>query len=140
MARIILIDWNLTTRFLYERTLAEVGHIVSLANSIKDWAMADLILINAYLGGTQVADVIAQLAKSDVEIPTLLLCSSWMGRQIETIWPQGPVIALEGLSGPDALLDQINKILSTPLSKELATANKKKKKQAQEEEVECSTI
>ena len=133
MAHIVLIDWNMTTRRLYERTLSNVGHVVSLANSIGEWPRADLVLINAYLGGTKVAEFISQLAKGVIEIPTILLCTSLMGRQIETIWPRGEVRALDALSGPEELLRHINEILlSTP-------GKQNQMQQTMEEEAECST-
>ena len=141
MAHIVLIDWNMTTRCLYERTLSDVGHVVSLANSFEEWPQADLVLVNAYLGGTRVAEFISQLAKGLVEIPTILLCTSLMGRQIETIWPKGPVKALDALSGPEELLRHINEILlSTPGTQNKDAAKMEKlKQQTMEEETECST-
>ena len=111
MAHIVLIDWNLTTRHLYERALIEVGHIVSLANSVDELQGADVLLVNAYLGGTKVAEVISHLAKRLIEIPTILLCTSMMGRQIETIWPRGQVRALDALADPGELIRHINELI-----------------------------
>jgi DNA-binding NtrC family response regulator len=141
VAHIVLIDWNMTTRCLYERTLSDVGHVISLANSIEELPRADLVLINAYLGGTKVAELISQLAKGLVEMPIILLCTSLMGRQIETIWPKGPVKALDALSGPEELFRHINEILLSTPGKQYKDAAKPKKlkQQTMEEEAECST-